>query len=301
VGLHASARVEGPDGRIVEVHAGDLLGRSARSVLRLDDPRVSEAHGWVSLRGGTLKLLALRGVLTVDGRAVEEVELAVGLIAHLAPGVALHVLDVSLPSRVMALQIGRGEPAPLLGSVQSVGGQPLRVRAGYDEHAALHVWCTEDQWLVQQPGEPAAPIAPGLRFGIDGTVLRFFELELRRAGARTTMDRGKLHPTLHLVVRYHSVHVHRHGLPVVSLSGQPAMLVSELAALDGPVDWELVAKQVWRRFSNRDVLRKKLDSTLSRLRHKLAAEAIRSDLVRADGTGRLELVLYDGDRVDDLT
>ena len=37
------------------------------AALHLDDPRVSEAHAMVSIRGSELKLLALRGRFQIDG------------------------------------------------------------------------------------------------------------------------------------------------------------------------------------------------------------------------------------------
>jgi hypothetical protein len=299
--MRASARLEGPEGQVAEVHPGDLLGRSARSALRLDDPRVSEAHALVSLRSGALKLLALRGALAVDRRRVTEVDLAAGLTVHLARGVALHVLEVTLPSTLLAARLGDAAPALLTGSVQSIGGDPPGLTPGFREDARAHVWCTGEAWMVREVGGSPRSVEGGLVIDVSGTPVRFVEVELARAGPASTVDAGRIHPALHLVARYQSVHIHRPGRPVVSLSGQPAVLVSELVAMDGPVDWLVLAKQIWRRHSRRDLLRKKLDATLLRLRKRLEAEDVRPDLVRADGTGRIELVLHDGDRVEDLT
>jgi hypothetical protein len=299
--MRARARVEGPSGQQVELEPGDLIGRTHRSALRLDDPRVSEAHALVSLRGGALKLLSLRGVLVVERRPVPSVELSPGLTVHLARGAAVHVLEVTLPATVLAIAVGDHAPVALTGSVQSIGGEPARLHAGFQEDALAHVWSTGDGWLWRTPDAEASAVEGGTTVDLGGTEVRFVEVALHRVGAPSTIDAGRLHPALHLVARYHSVHVHRVGRPVVSLSGQPAILLSELVALDGPVDWEVLAKLIWRRHSRRDVLRKKLDAALLRLRRKLADADVRDDLVRADGTGRIELVLYDGDRIEDLT
>jgi hypothetical protein len=47
--------------------------------------------------------------------------------------------------------------------------------------------------------------------------------------------------------------------------------------------------------------RKRLDAALARLRARLAEGGIRTDLVRATGAGAIELVLHEGDTVEDLT
>ncbi len=299
--MRARAKVEGPSGQLVELEPGDLIGRTHRSALRLDDPRVSEAHALVSLRGGALKLLALRGILVVGRRPVPEVELSVGLTVHLAKGAAVHCLDLTLPATVLAVAVGAQAPVPLTGSVQSIVGAPARLEAGFRDGALAHVWSTGDVWLWRTADADALPVPVDGSLDLGGTPVRFVEVGLHGAGAPSTVDAGRLHPALHLVARYHSVHLHRLGQPVVSLSGQPAVLLSELVSLDGPVDWEVLAKLIWRRHSRRDGLRKKLDATLLRLRRKLADADVRDDLVRADGTGRIELVLYEGDRVEDLT
>jgi hypothetical protein len=47
--------------------------------------------------------------------------------------------------------------------------------------------------------------------------------------------------------------------------------------------------------------RGRLDTLLSRVRRRLRAAGLRADLVRADGAGAIELLLYPHDRVDDRT
>jgi hypothetical protein len=299
--MRAWARLEGPEGQVADLQPGDIIGRTHRSALRLDDPRISEAHALVSLRGGRLKLLALRGALAVGRQRLAELELAAGLTVHLAKGAAVHVLGVSLPPVLMAVAVGDAPPVALMGSVQSIGGSPVTLAAGYSDTAFAHVWSTGDAWMLRCRDQTPVLAEPGLGFDAGGTPVRLVELDLREVGASSTVDAGRLDAALHLVARYHSVHIHRQGHPVLSLSGQPAVLLSELVTLDGPVEWTVLAGQIWRRHSRRDGLRKKLDATLMRLRRKLSAAGIREDLVRADGTGRLELVLREGDRTEDLT
>ena len=77
--------------------------------------------------------------------------------------------------------------------------------------------------------------------------------------------------------------------------------MSEVVAFDGPVPWEVLAKELWPGEDDRNLLRRKLDVNLSRLRKKLRDARIRPDLVRSDGFGHVELFLHDGDRVEDRT
>ncbi len=254
----------------------------------------------VSLRGGALRLLALRGAMAVDRRRVHDVELVAGVTVHFAKGVALHVIEVSLPPEVMALSIDGGPSVPLTGSVQSLIGSPLRLSAGFQADALAHLWWSGDDWFVREGEARARTLAVDEVVEVGGAQLRLQAVAIERAGAGSTVDAGKLHPALHIVARYHSVHIHRVGRPVLTLSGQPAQLLSELVAMDGPVEWSVLASQVWRRLKRRDALRKKLDAALARLRKKLADGDVRDDLVRSDGTGHIELVLYNGDRVEDL-
>ena len=106
---------------------------------------------------------------------------------------------------------------------------------------------------------------------------------------------------LTIVASYDTVHVRREGLPVLALDGISARIVSELVALAGPASWELLAREIWRHEDDRTQLRRKWDVNLARLRRKLRAVGIRTDLLRAGGTGQIELLLYEGDTVDDRT
>jgi hypothetical protein len=71
---------EAPGGRIWHLRPGDIVGRMPTAALQLNDPRVSEAHGLVSLRGYRLRLLSLRGRFAVAGRPTTDLELEPGLV-----------------------------------------------------------------------------------------------------------------------------------------------------------------------------------------------------------------------------
>ena len=85
------------------------------------------------------------------------------------------------------------------------------------------------------------------------------------------------------------------------LNGLHARLVSELALAGVPVGWEALAGELWPGDEDRLALRRRMDTALSRLRRKLRAAGVRTNLARADGCGHLELLLLDGDVVEDNT
>ncbi len=62
-------RIRTPDGTVHDVPHGGIVGRLGIASLPLHDPRISEAHALVSLRGGVLRLLALRGRFAVGNRS----------------------------------------------------------------------------------------------------------------------------------------------------------------------------------------------------------------------------------------
>ena len=106
---------------------------------------------------------------------------------------------------------------------------------------------------------------------------------------------------LTIVASYDTVHLHREGQAALALDGISARIVSELVAFGGPASWEMIAREIWRHEEDRGQLRRKWDVNLARLRRKLRAVGIRTDLFRAGGTGQIELFLYKSDRVDDRT
>lgn len=90
--------------RRVDLGPGDLIGRLPGAALQIADPRVSEAHAMVSLRGGELVLLALRRRFTLGGEPRTQVVREPGLELDLAEGVSLHCSEVTLPEAVLALR-----------------------------------------------------------------------------------------------------------------------------------------------------------------------------------------------------
>lgn len=290
-----------PDGQRYHLGHGDLIGRLWTAALTVDDARVSEAHAMVSLRGDTLRLLGLRGRFAVEGRPVTEVELSAGLQIALASGLVLQVVDVQLPDHVLALH-GPGLGRRVLSGVCSLLLAPrVELVPGYRRGAAAHFWSTGEGWSVQCPGGPAQRLQPGRSIEIGGQTWALEAVALSAAARSATRALDGIHAPIRIVAHFDTVHIHRTAEPTVALGGIPARIVSELVAFGGPTSWEVIAGEIWRDVTDRRALRRKWDVNLSRLRSKLRTARVRTDLVRADGSGHFELLLHPGDRVEDRT
>jgi hypothetical protein len=304
--MHAYVLLRTPDGKTHELVHGELVGRVWTAALQLDDGRVSEAHAMVSLRDGELQLLSLRGVLAVDGQPVRQVTLRPGLRVELARGVDLEVMEVNLPDHVLGVE-GPGLLRQVLPGVCSIllEGPPdrrsVRLTRGWREDAAAQAWTTGDHWLAKPLGEPARPITVGDTLQIGPCTLRFVEVGLGEGAPRTTRRPGELEAPLNIVASYDTVHVHRPGVPVFFLGGMQARLVSELVALGGPVSWSVLSEELWPEEPDAQVRRGRLDTLISRLRRRLRAAGVRADLLQTDGSGKVELLVYPHDTVEDRT
>lgn len=286
------------DGPAHTLHPGDLIGRLGLAALRVDDPRVSEAHALVSLRAGQLQLLALRGGLAVDRTRVGEVVLAPGLRVRLARDLYLHVHEVHLPDVALALELDDLEAQILTGSASLVIEPEPGLSPRFEPDAAAQLWSDGLRWRLRI-GDEVLLLEPGMVLDVDGHRVVVRTVPLVRAGQEATALGGQLQPPLRLVANYDTVHIHRKKFDPVVFSGMAARILSELVALDGPAAWEVVAEQVWRDVEHRHHLRRRWDVTLGRLRAKLEQHGIRPNLVRSAGTGHVELLLLDGDVVED--
>jgi hypothetical protein len=295
------------DGARVTVHPGTLIGRLPKADVVITDPRISEAHALVSLRRRSLRLLGLRGPLTVEGLEVDAVTLEPGLRVELADGLFITVESVELPTHTLVLcgttqgrvELGASTHSLLLSD--GPGPRTLRLVAGYVPSAAGHLWYSGANLWIRLKGQDAEPIESGGGWMIEGCPLRVIQLPLTGTDDTVTeSSRGPLERTsLVIIARYTTVHVQREAGTSV-LTGKPANLVSELVRFGGkPVPWETVARQIWGARLDRESLRDNFDATLSRHRRQLRELEIREDLVSLDGSGNVELVLYPGDRIID--
>lgn len=287
-----------PDGRLVEVGPGALIGRTPAATAVIDDPRVSEAHAFVSLRQGELHLLSLRRLLTVANRPVDDVVLRRGLVIAVADELTLEVVDVVTPTELLALAAD-GHPTRLLSQVASIVDDPPRVVARVEVDAHVQLWSVGDAWRLRRKGGPVSAVGPGDRIAVGGVEFRLVTVPIDHAGPTATVAGATADP-VRVVAYYDTVQIHRRNRPIVTLSGTNARIMSELVACHGPTGWEVLARGVWTDEADAGALRHRWDVALGRLRARLRELGVR-ELVRSDGSGQLALELYEGDRVDDRT
>ena len=297
--MHAQVIVQTDDGQKHTLLHGDLIGRLWTARLQLSDPRVSEAHAMVSLRGGQLKLLALRGLFAVDGKPRKDLVLAVGQRISFARGLQIEVLAVTLPSSVLGLVGDELPRQPLPGAGYLVlRPNPAILSRAQEGHVAAF-WSTGDGWRVQRPGHPSEELAEGWTLQVADHRFTAVSISITHAGQQKTHMVGAVSAPLRLELHFDTAHIHREGVPTLTLHGHPARLLSELAVVGTAVGWEDLAITLWSAEVHRDRLRRRFDTVLTRLRGKLRAGGVRTDLVKFDGAGNLALVLQPGDAIDD--
>lgn len=294
--MQASVRIRLSDGTAETLFAGDLIGRTWAAALRLDDPDISEAHAMLSLRGERLWLLALRRRFRVDGESREAIALTEGARVQLAPRILMQVEQVHLPESVMGLEGDGLTRQVLIGTSSLVEDPRPRLVPGRQEGAVAVFWLTDDRWRVRVE-DRTVELEPGM--AIHGRAGAYRAVEVPIASASQPPTRAEDPGPLRLVCSYDTVQIHRPGAPVVLLGGQLARVVSELASVGQPVAWEELARPHWPQLSDRDALRRRWDGLLIRLRARLREEGLRPDLVLSSGVGLVELVLHEGDRVED--
>ena len=295
----ASVRLRLPDGSTTTLSPGDIVGRMASAALVLDDPRVSEGHALVSLRGAELQLLALRGMFAVNGQPATKVVLSPDQVLSFAEGLDLVVESVQLPDELAALE-GEGLPRQVLGGSSSLYvGPPPRLSPGTGRDAQAWLWSTGPRWRLRVGDGQAGDIAPGDAFIIGGRRFSLTTIKVERAGVDATVAQGRVGETLEMVAGWDTFQIGRAGRPPVIVGGLSARLLSQLAEVETALSWEGLARELWPADPDRDSLRRRLDVALSRLRSRLRASGIRTDLVRSTGSGHLELVRYPGDVVID--
>ncbi len=294
-----------PDNSLAELGHGDLIGRVWSAALQIDDPRISEAHAIISLRGGEFWMLALRRMVAVDQKPVSEVRLVPGLRVELADGLGLVVEEVFLPREVLAIE-GDGLPRLILPALCSLRVQPrVQLSPRYEPDAPCQIWSSGPEWKMRlYTGDRTAvdrTIDAGATWEIDGRRFTVCSVPLQGSGPLATRIQGGTHRPLKIIAAFDTVQIHRDDEPVVVLNGISARLISELVALGGPTDWSVVAGELWPDQTADVHLRKRWDVALARLRARLREARIRPDLLHADGTGQLELLLRPEDTVEDRT
>lgn len=280
----AAARFRLPEGPEVAVLPGGILGRLSTASLRLADPRVSEAHAMVSLRGQELRLLSLRGWLWVDGQHVLEVVLTEGLVVGLCPDLLLTVTEVNLPSTLLALRCPDDSVHPLhahLGEAASlIGGPPWALVAGHRLEARARL-TVADGWFVSVDAGPPVELLPGGRLCLAGLELGIEEVPFVGGGATQTATQGA--PRCGCAVGLNATTFSQGERRVLTLRGRPHQLLAELAAY-GPgeqVGWRFVSELIWTDIKEEQGLLNNFHKTLRVLRKKLCESGLPLDLVQS--------------------
>lgn len=227
-----------PDQTLAELGHGDLIGRVWSAALQVDDPRISEAHAIISLRGGEFWMLALRRMVAVEQKPVSEVRLAPGLTVELADGLGLTVEEVFLPQEVMAIE-GEGLPRVILPALCSLRLAPDRrpqLSPRYEPDAPCQIWSSAAEWRLRLAGSPDQALLPGTAWEIGGRRFSACAVPLQQDSPLATRVQGGTHRPLRIIAAFDTVQIQRDGEPTLALSGIQARLISELVALGGPAD-----------------------------------------------------------------
>lgn len=217
----------------------------------------------------------------MEGRPLVELTLAIGQTIELAPDLALHVEDIEFPAEVLALRTGDLEYVPT-GVTSILPGPPVTFVYGWRPDAAVVLWPADGLWHSS-----LGPVERETRFDVGEGVTALW---VRVAGADHTYRTSNWADPIRLVTRFDSVHIQREGRPVLVLTGIQARICTELAQCSAPLDWYDLASRIWEP-NPRHVLRKRWDVHQYRLRRRLRDAGVRTDLVRSDGDGLVELVL----------
>lgn len=296
--MRAFVTVRTQDGVEHELGHGDLIGRLWSAALKLASPDISEAHALVSLRGGELHLLSLRGLFAYRGKPCKDLILAPGQEIAFSREITIHVVDVVLPDETLGLE-GDGLPRQPLTGVASLHLRPRpSVSAGARRDADAVFFSVDDQWMVRTAAG-TEPLEPGWTLDHDGGVVRVVPLSLDRAGQRPTVAMGRVDAPMRIETHFDAVHIHRDGAPTVTLTGHAARLITDLGAAGTSLPWEDLARSLWKDAAHRDALRKRFDAVLSRTRRRLREDGLRTDLLSSDGGGNLFLLLRPEDTLDD--
>lgn len=286
-----------PSGAAAFLAPGDWIGRGHQAALRVNDARVSEAHAMVSLRGGTLWLLALRGRLQMRGRTLSEVPLNDDTRVELADGLWLCCEGIDLPDEVVGVRVNGGPPQVLNGTTSVFSGPPARLRAGFDVEADAQLWPVGNEWTLSSGADEPRTLEPGTTVRVGAAELTAEWVPL--AVADQTRTRPTIRGPVQWIVTADGVRLDKSGHAVHEISGIPGRILSALLLDDGSLHWMQLCSRVWPEDQSRLVsLRNRLDVGLVKVRERLREAGATEVRVAMDGAGHVRLVLPDVDRVE---
>lgn len=290
------------DGRQVHVSPPAIIGRMATADLCIPDPRLSEAHALISHRGSDLRILSLRGRISLGPRVVEELTLAAGQDLLLADEVLLRIERVVLPQRAISIHGVTGESTIVGGGVYSLlpADRGLMLHTGYRPGACAYLLCDCFSVSLVVGDTPAEELQIPSTFLVDSHRLSLISLPLitenQTLGPPSSVPAERL--PVRITSRGDTVRLEAPSRAPLVLGGLAARILAEVIAMGGgPVHWKVVADEIWPGEDNVLHLTDKWQKAVQRLRSKLISGGLRENLVYRDRSGLIELLLLDGDVV----
>lgn len=254
--------------------------------VQLDDAEVSEAHAFVSWRERKLRILSLRGSILANGTAVSDIALRPKLELRLSATSILTVKDVVIPGEFLWLEgLGPGPPT-LNGAPVSICGSPPRIAAGLRSDAWFWLWTEQAVWHSCVPGREPTLVQPEQCWPAAGGQVRAVS-RVRADLVGVTRSSGTV--PLQITLADGFVRIKSGESPALSLAGNQADFIRQLAEATEPLHWTTIARYFW---GERDQVkwRERFDAMVKEVRGKLRENRIRKDLLWSwDGSYRLNL------------
>lgn len=279
---------------------GDIIGRSSQAALCIDDPRISEAHALLSLRGSALMLLALRGRFRFRGEIVSEIELRPGMDIELYKECWLHCEEVVMPESLLGLHVPGMAPVMLTHTSSlflNLESGARTLQPGYASKADVVFWSLGDTWSHRVQGGQAEPLHAGDVIRVAGLEIQTHSVAVRDASTLPTKQTDRTSLRLEIAPKSVKVHASAHTKSIV-ITGIPGKILACVARSAHPQTWDEVAHQVWdSEACMPSALRRRFDVGLLRLREKLHQLELPADLMHMDGSGLISLRLEGDDTV----
>lgn len=286
-----------PDGVRHQIYPGDLIGRLASAALSIADPRISEAHALLSLRGSSFRLLGLRGGLRLGSRWRGELELREGMGVGLAEGYDLTVERIVVPTSILALDGLGPDPVALDRPEWSLLEDGPRAEPRVDRDASAWIWCAGGAWWLQRPDRPPRRIDAGDTLKLGPHTVSVIAAPVAAAATPGTVRSARSAPPMVLDIWPEHSEIRVGERQAVKITGNSHRILRQTAlhtADGGSVHWTRVAEQIWRVNATED----NWFTNHRRLQHKLRQQRIPPDLVTCSN-GQVHLAIRaDVDRIE---